>query len=170
MAKKDRGWIKIYRSITNNRIWLSQDPFDRRSAWIDILLSVNHEERTLILRNGKYIIVSAGQMFTSLDHLAERWHWSRNRVRRFLALIQAQDMCTVSGTPSGTLLTVINWAFYQDRRHTNEQADEQANGQTDGQTDGQRTRNTYNKNLYNKNELKKAPGRSSSSSFGEELE
>ncbi len=154
-SKKDRGWIKLHRQVTNSKIWTSTEEFDRRSAWIDILLSVNHEARTIILRNGQSITIEEGQMFTSLDHLASRWHWSRNRVRRYLGLLSAQCMCTVSGTPSGTVLTVINWDFFQHGRHTNGQANGQANGQTDGQTDGQRTRNNT-KNYYNKNEKKNA--------------
>lgn len=156
--KKDRGWIKLHRKIQDNPVWLSPEPFDRRSAWIDLLLMANHEERVIILHNGKEQIVKAGQMFTSLDHLASRWHWSRNRVRRYLALISAQGMCTQSGTPSGTLLTVVKWGFFQGGWHTDGQADEQTNGQTDGQTDGQRTR-TNIQELYNKNERRESCGR-----------
>ena len=99
MAKKDRGWIKLYRQITDSYIWSSSDPFDRRSAWIDLLLMANHETRSFMLKNGREQVIESGQLFTSLDHLAIRWHWSRNKVRRYLALISAQGMCTVTGTP-----------------------------------------------------------------------
>lgn len=139
MGKK-KGWIKLHRTLADNPIWNSQDPFDRRSAWIDILLMVNHDERVIQLKNGNYMTIKPGQHFTSLDHLADRWHWSRNRVRRFLDNISAQGMCTATGTPSGTLLTVEKWAFYQGAWQADEQADEQTDGQSDGQTDGQRTR------------------------------
>jgi len=140
MGKKGKGWIKLHRSLADNPIWTSQDPFDRRSAWVDILLMVNHEERVIQLKNGNYMTIKPGQHFTSLDHLAEKWNWSRNRVRRFLDNISAQGMCTTTGTPSGTLLTVENWAFYQGAWQANGQADGQTDGQSDGQTDGQRTR------------------------------
>lgn len=158
MAKKDRGWIKLYRQITDSYIWSSSDPFDRRSAWIDLLMMANHETRSIMLRNGNEQIVEAGQMFTSLDHLAKRWHWSRNRVRRYLELISTQGMCTVTGTPSGTLITIEKWRTYQqngtsrkDDRHSDRHTGGQADGQTDGQTDGQRTRTIY-KNYINKND------------------
>lgn len=147
---KDRGWIRLHRQIQNNKIWLSSDPFDRRSAWIDLLLLANHEERTLLLKNGQLKIIKTGQLFTSLDHLADRWHWSRNRVRRYLSLLSAQGMCTQTGTPSGTLLTIVKYGFFQGVRQANGQADEQADGQTDGQTDGQRTI-TNIQELNNKN-------------------
>lgn len=157
--KKDRGWIKLHRQIQDNPIWLSSEPFDRRSAWIDLLLMANHEERVIILKNGKTQIIKAGQLFTSLDHLAARWHWSRNKVRRYLALLSAQGMCTQSGTQSGTLLTLIKYGFFQDGRHTDEQADGPSNGQADGQADGQRTR-TNEELIYNKNGRREARERS----------
>lgn len=150
MAKKDRGWIKLYRQISDSYIWTANEPFDRRSAWIDLLLMANHEERSFLLKNGRNQVVQEGQLFTSLDHLAERWHWSRNRVRRYLALISAQGMCTVRGTPSGTLLTIVNYGNFQRGWHTDGQANGQADGQSDGQSDGQRTI-TNIQELYNKN-------------------
>lgn len=170
MAKKNKGWIKLFRSITDNKIWQSKDPFDRRSAWIDILLSVNHEERTIMLRDGCLVTIGPGQMFTSTEHLAVRWKWSRGKVIRYLHLLSELGMCTATGHQYGTMLTVIKWGFFQGGRTPDGTTDDTSDSTTDGTTDGTRTRNTYNKNLYNKNELKKAPGRSSSSSFGEELE
>ena len=150
--KKDKGWIKLYRQITDNPMWQSKDPFDRRSAWIDLLLLVNHEERVIQLRNGEYITVGAGQCFTSLDHLAKRWNWSRNRVDRYLKQISRQGMCTRTGTPSGTLLTIVNYGLFQSGRDTGGATDGTTGGATNGATDGTRTR-TNNKNSINKNEI-----------------
>ena len=148
--KKDRGWIKLYRQITDTYIWEAKEPFDRRSAWIDLLLMANHEERSFLLRNGRNQIVGEGQLFTSIGHLAERWHWSRGRVNRYLGLLSEQGMCTVSGTPSGTLLTLVKYGDFQHGRT----ADRTPNGTTDdtsdGTTDGSRTR-TNIQELINKN-------------------
>jgi hypothetical protein len=81
-------------------------------------------------------------------------------------------MCTVTGTPSGTLITIEKWRIYQQfgtsgegDRHTDGQANGQADGQTDGQTDGQRTR-MYNKNVYNKNVRRKEAQAPDSSPWG----
>lgn len=148
--KKDKGWIKLYRQITDSYIWESDESFDRRSAWIDLLMMANHETRKIMLRDGRCQVVTEGQLFTSLDHLANRWHWSRNRVRRFLALLAAQYMVTTSGTKSGTLITLIKYSDFQHGRHTDGQADGPSDGPSDGQADGQRTR-TNIQELNNKN-------------------
>ena len=47
----DKGWIKIYRQIQDCCIWQRNEPFDSRSAWIDLLLTATHSERKLIINN-----------------------------------------------------------------------------------------------------------------------
>lgn len=161
--KKDKGWVKVYRQITDTRIWTTNEPFDRRSAWIDLLMMANHEERSLLLRNGHTQIVKAGQLFTSTVQLADRWHWSRGKVNRYLALLSEQGMCTVSGQPSGTLLTLVKYEDFQHGRTADRTANGTTGGTSDGTTDGTRTR-TNIQELYNKNvkqEGAAAPNRSS---------
>ena len=150
--KKDKGWIKLHRKIRDNAIWQSREAFDRRSAWVDLLLMVNHEDRTLIQKNGRPIVIHPGQTFTSYEHLKEKWHWgSRNRVKRFLALLSAQGMITVSGTPSGTLITVISWALYQ---YGGTASGTPTDHQTDHQTDHKQE---LYKEQYKKNDRRKEP-------------
>ena len=158
--KKDRGWIKLYRQVTDTYIWNATEPFDRRSAWIDLLLMANHEERSFLLRNGQNQTVQEGQLFTSIVHLAQRWRWSRNRVYRYLELLTEQGMVTVSGTPNGTLITLVKYSNFQGGRT--------ANGTTDGTTDGTRTR-TNIQELYNKN-VKQEGAEAPNGSGGYEIE
>lgn len=165
--KKDKGWIKLYRQITDNPMWQSMDPFDRRSAWIDLLLLANHDARTIQLRNGEYKTIGVGQYFTSLDHLATRWHWSRNKVDRYLKQISGQGMCTRTGTPSGTLLTIVNYGFFQSGRDTNGASDGATDGTSDGATDGTRTRISNKKTTY-KNEIQEKAAKPQKSFFSSE--
>jgi DNA-binding transcriptional MocR family regulator len=124
---------------------------------------INHESRTLILRNGVEITVEAGQMFTSYDSLADRWHWSRNRVRRFLDQLSAHQMITRTGTPSGTLITANSWALYQfGGTPTNKPTDKPTDKRTDKRTDHEQEyiRTNINKNVE---EEKASPSDSSRS-------
>ena len=149
MAKKDKGWIKVHRQIMDNPMWTSSKPFDQRSAWIDLLLMANHEERTIQLRNGNYKVIGVGQLFTSMDHLATRWHWSRNRVIRYFKQLSAQGMCTVNGTADGTTVTLVKYDNFQGGRTPKRTAD----GTTDGTTDGTRTRIIRTNNKHDKQEI-----------------
>lgn len=156
MAKKKKdkqGWIKLHRQIMDNEIWNMPEPFDRRSAWIDLLMLMNHEPRAVPLRNGNVVYLEAGQHFTSMDALAERWHWSRGKVIRYMKLLCKLEMCTCSATADGTTITVINYGFFQTGRTADGTTDNTTGGTTDGTTDGTRTRNikNYNKRMSNKN-------------------
>ena len=136
MSSDNGGWIKLHRKITNNWIW--EDP-EKLRAWLDILLMVNHESRQ-IPYNGHIVTIKAGQKLTSLAKLSERWGWSRNRVDRFLRLLDEAEMVTANRTPNGTLLTVVNWAFFQDARDSDEATVGATNEATVGATVGAQTR------------------------------
>lgn len=114
MQKKERrkmarqntdGWIKISRKLaTDERLWLSE-PFTKGQAWIDLLLMASWKTS-----NG----FKAGTVYTSTYSLADRWGWSRGKVRRFLG--QLSDDTTIeptSDTKNGTTILIRNWGKYQ---------------------------------------------------------
>ena len=162
--KKDKGYVLVHRQIFDSYIWKNSEPFDRRSAWVDLILMANHEERSFMLRNGKNQVVGEGQIFTSMEHLAQRWHWSRNRVIRYLHILSEQGMCTVTGTTVGTTITLEKYGFYQHKRTTNGATNGTTDGATDGATDGTRTihyKQYTNNTKHEKQESADAPDCSS---------
>ena len=73
------GWVKLHRKIQDH--WLWQDkPFDKRSAWIDMLLMANHDDNKFLLGN-VLVEVQRGSFITSELKLMERWGWSKTKVR-----------------------------------------------------------------------------------------
>ena len=107
------GWIKLYRSIQSHWLWESEKPFDKRSAWIDILLLVNHDDNKVFFDN-EIVYVKRGEHITSEPKLAERWGWSRTKVRNFLNLLEKDDM--IKNKKEGrkrTRLIVLNYNDYQ---------------------------------------------------------
>ncbi len=107
------GWIKLHRQIQGHWLWLSEKPFDKRSAWIDILLMVNHEDKKILLGND-LVEVKRGERLTSEPKLAERWGWSRTKVRNFLNLLEKDGM--IENKKEGrkrTRLKVLNYSIYQ---------------------------------------------------------
>lgn len=111
------GWISIHRKIQDCFLWNMKTPFDERSAWIDLLLLANHEDKR-ILFDGKFITVSRGQRVTSLHILADRWHWSVHKVKNYLHLLEMDGMLIRKSDNRGTLLTIVNYDTYQSEGHT----------------------------------------------------
>ena len=134
----DKGWIKLSRGIKDNLVWQDK-PFSKGQAWIDLLLSVNHADKTILI-SGNARKIKKGQCWTSEKKLAERWGWSRNKVRHFLHLLKVQGMVTIDGTSNGTALTIVNWAKFQDRGPTKGTAKSTTEGTTESTAEGTQTR------------------------------
>lgn len=149
------GWIKLHRKIQECILWDDDEPFDRRSAWIDLLLLANHEDKKTLF-NGEAITVKSGQRITSIRKLAERWHWTKNRVERFLDLLVSEGMILKDSDARRTLLTLVNYGNYQGSRDSNEDTDEDTERTATGQQRGQqRTTNKNIKNIKNEKNEKK---------------
>jgi DNA replication protein DnaD len=140
----DKGWIKLSRQIQDHWIW--RDP-EKLKAWLDILLLSNHETRKVEMRDG-LVSIKRGQFVTSIDKLAERWKWSRNRVYRFLSLLEADGMVQRKANRYRTTLTVVNYGKFQDRQNTNGTSNGTSNETTDGTPNGTRTRKIKNEKEY----------------------
>jgi len=112
----DNGYIKLYRDIRKHWIWQDK-PFDKARAWIDLIMIANHEPRT-ILFDGHPVKVDRGQRMTSLSILAERWGWSRSKVKRFIDVLKSEHMVDVERNSNGTLITIVNYSNYQGTRNS----------------------------------------------------
>lgn len=106
------GWIKIYRQIRNHWIWKDKEPFDKRSAWIDLLLSVNHKSKKIPFEND-FIEIERGQTLTSIKQLAERWRWSRHKVSDYLNQLEQDTMIVQIRDTRKTLVSIVNYSKYQ---------------------------------------------------------
>ena len=143
-----KGYISIHRKIWDNDIWKSKEPFDVRSAWIDLLLMANHADANCI--RGKSIIkIQRGQLHTSIRHLAKRWGWSDKKVRKYLTLLKALQMVYTEGTPNGTTLTIVNYGVYQGKGHTFGITNDSTNDTTNDLTNGTLTIMNNNNNVTN---------------------
>ncbi|MBR2554303.1 MAG: hypothetical protein IKE94_05510 [Aeriscardovia sp.] len=119
------GWIRLYRKILASAIWEHDEPYDRRSAWIDLLLMANHKDKEIIF-NGRATVVKQGQRITSIRILADRWHWSRDKVKRYLDALEKLEMITTDRDNHRTLLTIVNYSVYQGESDTDKSADKSA--------------------------------------------
>lgn len=111
------GWIKLHRKLQDCWIWQENEPFDKRSAWVDLLLSANHSDKK-ILFNGELMIVKRGQVLTSIRKLSAKWSWSVNRVYRYLRLLESDNMLIKESDNDKTLLTIVNYEVYQCLEYT----------------------------------------------------
>ncbi len=106
-----QGWIALHRSIRENWIW-DVDKFNYPLAWIDLLLSANHADRTISI-NKNPVTILRGQFHTSIVNLSKRWHWDRKTVTAYLTKLKREEMIDYSTSPNGTTITIVNYNKYQ---------------------------------------------------------
>lgn len=155
MANKKLGYIPLYRSLQDHWLWSNKEPFSSGQAWIDLLLSVNHDEKKLKV-GCNLIMIKPGQMWTSYVKLANRWNWSKDRVSRYIKLLKIDEMITVDATPNGTLLTIVNWDNYRldSNAHKDTNKDTDKDTIKDADKDANKSQTINIKNIENEENLK----------------
>ena len=112
------NYIKLFRKCTENFLF-DEKPFDRWHAFEFLMIRASWKPKTIIIK-GQQVKLDAGQLIYSEATLAKCFGWSREKVRRFITLLESLEMITTKPTYLGTIITVTNWQKYQQ----NETADE----------------------------------------------
>lgn len=108
-----QGYIKLHRKLQECWIWDSDEPFDRRSAWIDLLISANHSDNKMLF-DGSLLVIKRGQFITSIRKLSTKWKWSSTKVTSFLDTLENDQMIKRESDTKKTLISIINYGLYQD--------------------------------------------------------
>lgn len=106
------NWIKLNRSIRKHFLWDFTKPL-YLMAWIDILMSANYADKKVVVGDS-VITVPRGSFVTSLRKLATQWQCSKDTVKRILTILESDSMITCKADSKHTIITVENYALYQD--------------------------------------------------------
>jgi len=145
---KKKGYVLLWRSLFDNPLFDDGQPYDKRSAWCELIAMANHRNN-VVEYNGSAITIRRGQRLTSIRKLAKSWNWSENRVRRYLSLLERHNMIETNRTKGGTILTIVNYDTYNNLRHTDEYTNEYTGGSSNEYTGGTQTNNDRNNDIKN---------------------
>jgi len=110
------GWIKIHRTITDNWVWQNSDYL---KWWLDILIEVNHTPSKTLIKGSLYEC-SRGQKLYSLDTWAKRWGTNKSKARRFLKMLEKDNMIVFKSETQTTRITVCKYDSYQSLENESE--------------------------------------------------
>ncbi|HGL5398114.1 TPA: DnaD domain protein [Staphylococcus aureus] len=113
------GWISIDRSIQNHWLFKEKRTFSKFEAWIYLLMEANHSKAKVPIGN-RIVTVERGQRLTSILTLSDLFNWSRFKVKTFLDLLESDGMLEVKTTSKYTLITIVNYDFYQSEQGRNQ--------------------------------------------------
>ena len=142
------GWFKFYRQIFDNPICTKDSEYF--FVWCYILSEVAYEETRVLFKNEE-IILSKGQLLTTVKDIALKLKVSESKVNRILKKLEIEKQIEKQSSSKNTLITVLNWERYQSSEEQNEEQvtnERQTNDKpvtNKRQTDGKPS--YYNKNI-----------------------
>src|SRR5712692_1677981 len=120
-----KGYVRLYRKVLENPLFKDK-PATWFKIWIYILLRVNWRESVFRPRQGEPIIVPAGSLVTSLEKLGTHAGLSKEHARRCLDYLERTQAVTLLRTHHWTMITVVNWAAYQQAEDDTQHAEHHA--------------------------------------------
>lgn len=112
------GYISLFRKFQRNPIWLDKDPFDKRSAWLDILFEARwHGSPNVTIIEGHIITVQRGEVAYSYPTWAKRWRWTPSKVRRWFKQLEKLGQIALVNEYKTMRVIVCNYDTYNDPCH-----------------------------------------------------
>jgi len=128
-------------NVFDDSLWTSEK-FTKGQAFIDLYRLAQFKDG-ITQKRGTIISLKPGQLGWSQEKLAERWQWSKGKVRRFLKYLKTAGQIDLQKSNVSTTITLLHWI-------NNDTANRPANSP---QTDPQTARRRYPNNIVNKDNI-----------------
>ncbi len=133
------GWFKVNRSLLDHWLWCADKPFAQGQALVDLVGFASFKEEEIVV-DKQVIRLRVGQQVRSQKSLAERWGWTRGKVRHFLQLLKDESIIQTDRVGKNVVITICKNNKFQsevlntsqdisenDQMTANKLADEQPN-------------------------------------------
>lgn len=121
MAKKEdvnKNFFKVHRSMWNNPI-VTKDK-DYFYLWMWLLKEAAWKEHDIEM-GGKRITLKPGQFPTGRKQIARETGISESKVYRILKAFESEHQIEQQSNSCGSVITIVNWDYYQTGKQKNEQ-------------------------------------------------
>jgi hypothetical protein len=112
----NRGYMLMARQLLKHPRFKPRGAFTQFEAWYWLIESAAYVARDVPIMMGnrrEIITLQPGQLSHSIRFLACAWHWSPNRVRRFIDDLSMDGSVDTHTDTAQTLITLCNWGKYQ---------------------------------------------------------
>lgn len=115
-------FIKLSRSFQEDPLWTKRRVFSEFEAWLDLYASARYKKEPgkVMIGMNEYTC-NYGQTLRSMQTWADRWNWTRSKVRRFLAHLQACHKIDHVSEQKTTRITILGYGGSDTKRPLNDQ-------------------------------------------------
>ena len=100
------------RSLQDHWIW-DDKPVAKGQAWVDMLLWASHKDREAPAIEG-FVEIKEGEFIRTLRQMGDAWGWSKNKVKRFLEVLEKGDMIELQNGTRTTHVSICKYRTYRE--------------------------------------------------------
>ena len=145
----DSGFIKLQRKILD---WEWYNDIPTKTLFIHLLLKCNFKDK-----KWRGYDIEKGQILTGRKILSDETGLSEQQIKTALKKLQATNEITIKSTNKFSIITLVKYSFYQDKKidsnQLNNQAEEQQSTNNQPTINQQATTTKNEKNVKNENKL-----------------
>lgn len=104
------GWIKLHRGIFDH--WIASDS-DYLCVWLRMLTEANFEDKKHLF-NGALLEIKRGQVIFGLEAWSTKTGVTIAKLRKLIDMLEKDKMISRQKTNKYSLISITNYAFYQD--------------------------------------------------------
>jgi len=112
MPDLGKGYIYLMRSLQDHWIW-EDKPVAKGQAWVDMLLWASHRDREAPAIEG-FVQIKKGEFIRTQRQMGDKWGWSKNKVKRFLEVLQKANMIRLKSGTKTTHVYICQYETYRD--------------------------------------------------------
>lgn len=115
---KQLGYVKIYRQLLDSEVFCNADLL---KVWIWCLLKATHRDRWVSVRTGRgetQVGLQAGQFLFGRKSAAKKLKMPESSVNDRMKKLQGIGCIKIEPYPHFSIITILNWTFYQDAEKT----------------------------------------------------
>lgn len=150
MSHEKKGFIALQRKVLE---WEWYNDIPTKTLFIHILLKANFKDK-----NWQGHLVKRGELITGRKQLSQETGLSERQTRTALNKLQTTNEITIKATNRFSIITLVNYGLYQDKREVADQPIDQQKVQQKANnrpTERQQTTTTKNENNDNNDNNKK---------------
>ena len=106
------GYFLLFNQILDNPI-LNDKPYCKGYAWVCLLAMTNRKKNMMKVKNGCTIPVERGECGKSEVYLADKFGWSRDKLRRWLKELKKNAMIQQKIIENHSIIKILNYEKWQ---------------------------------------------------------
>jgi hypothetical protein len=108
------SFVPINRKFFDHPFWKEERTYSKAEAWLYLIQAARFEDsKATELIGGQMVSWTRGQLPASLRFLAGKWKWDKNKVDRFLQLLESEQMITRHQVNGQTIIELTNFEKYR---------------------------------------------------------